>query len=147
MKFNSINNNIITAIDAKTNANITEAKRRKLPRYKQEIKSFVIDEEYINELDWKTEQFRQEKEVVESDIKQQYQIFEEVKRKENEHYMKIKSVFDTVSQEETGVDDRIEEFTKAENEIIAAAESSISLLKDKLSAVTRSMTQLESICK
>ena len=143
LKSNSINNKYLTEIDEKTCKNVTEARTKKLPVYKREIHSIVVDEERMDELEWKAEQCKQQREVIAGELEKELGIFEEIRRVEQDKYSSVMELFDSALEEEKSVDRSMEKLKNFEVEIKSSAERSINSLNQKIATVRNKVSQLE----
>jgi hypothetical protein len=142
LKFNPMSHRYMTEIDAKTTANIIRTRRRQVPRYHQQIRAITIDEDLIDELEWKTQQFRQQKDSLEGEIAAHAKEFEDIKLLESQKYAKIKAVYDKVAKEHEHVNTKLNEFNALASTIITDAESSVTSLQDKVSTVETKISSL-----
>ena len=104
---------------------MTELRKRKVPQYQQEISAIVVNEELVDELEWKTEQYRQQKELMESELNSEYSLFERIKQEENRKYYRLKAEYDKALERERAIDLQIREFDEASREIMKRSESCI----------------------
>ncbi len=143
LRYNSINNHIVTEIDEKTADNLANVRRKKVPVYQQEIRAMVVDEDMIDEIEWRTEQCRQQRQVVEREVERQAGVFEELKQGEMSKYRVVKIVHDQVSEEGRRLDARMGELRDSIEGIKADSEKTISLIMKRMNTVRNRISQLE----
>lgn len=147
LKFNTFDNKYLSEIEAKASANSANLKKIKVPQYKQEIRKIVVDKDLFDEIEWKTEQVRRERESVESEIREQYNRFEEIKKSECSKFNIIKAQYDKMLEDEIGMDKRIIEFDETSKKITKNAQSSINIINHKIMEVSSKISEMETSCK
>jgi len=146
LKANNINYKIINEIDAKTNENITEMRKQKIPEYEQEIKNIVVNDDLLDEIEWKSEQIKQEKEQIESEISAEHKIFERIKSEETLKLNMLKKEYDKVLEKEKIIDLQIEEFDSASKEMLKHSESCILEANHKVKTLSSNIEQIAQNC-
>jgi len=143
LRFNSINNKYVTEIEQRADLNAANARKRKVPIYKQEINAIVVDEELADELEWKAEQIIQQQKVVENEFEQDLKAFEQFKKEQAEKYEIVKNVFDNVLEAEQGMNIKFNEINKTEEKVKKESDRRLSALGEKLSVLQNSISQIQ----
>ena len=139
---NNISMKFINEINSRILFNKAELKKQAMPRYKEEIKLIDVNENIMNDIEWKIEQIRHEKYLVENEIKNQHRNFEKIKIEEGRKYNSLLTVYNNTVNDERIIDKEIDNYDELYNEELKRTQSSISDATLKMKSLNYSISQI-----
>jgi hypothetical protein len=146
LRFDNVDNNFILEINEKTTSNASGVRKRKMPQYQQEIRSIVINDGMIEDLEWKSEDVRRERLLIEDEINSQRLLFQRLILEENRKYESLRKEYDDAVRERLRIDKEIGEIDDISRELLRKSESCILEANYKLKHINSPTSEIENNC-
>jgi len=130
-------------INSKTDMNIKEIRKQKIPEYKHTLKSFRVDNDLYEEIEKKTKRIIQEKNMIEKEIAYEMKKYEELKINAEKLYDEIYKRNEKVQEESIKIQQKYEELEETEFEIKQKNQGNIEIINKKLNALKGRVSHIE----
>ncbi len=146
LRFNNVCSRTTAEIDAKTDYNSSELRRRKVPEYKRAIQNLMVGSELADKLDWEADQLRQQTDLISGEIRNGSREFERVRCEEDSKYIRLKEEYDRAIEQERSLDRQMLDFDVASREIARKAECCIKQTSARAQLVGDAILRMEADC-
>ncbi len=144
---NSVDDKCIRGISERTQQNANDSRRRKIPVYRQQIETYMMDSRLFADVERKCEQISRETEQVRAEIESEAARFEEAKRCENALYLRAKQMHAQNIMEIASLNRKLVDFDRYAAGSKRESEAAVILMSKRLELVKGHIARAEATSK